>query len=117
MDISGRGSGGKAQARRLAHERPSELQRSTSWVVAPKLKGCLRVMNILWDRATSMRVRREDGQAGAMLCCAPTAVQLPTLQGPVTNVRSDELLTSRDVRREGDDRVADAGCRLQVAGC
>lgn len=29
MDISGRGLGGKARARRLSHERPSELQRST----------------------------------------------------------------------------------------
>jgi hypothetical protein len=35
--------------------RSSELQRSTSWKVAHKLKGCLRVMdNGLWDGATSI---------------------------------------------------------------
>ena len=56
MDISGRGLGGKTRARRLSHQRPSELQRSTSLVVTQKLKGCLRVIDMLQDRATLMRV-------------------------------------------------------------
>jgi hypothetical protein len=71
MDISGRGLGGEARAQKLSHERPSELQRSTSWEVTQKWKGCLRVMDNAWDRATFATGATMDlcnGRCGAVRC-------------------------------------------------
>ena len=59
MDISGRGRGGETQARRMSHERPSELPRSTSWEVTQRWEGCLRVIDIALGSC-------DDGAGGTM---------------------------------------------------
>ena len=115
MDISGRGFGGKSQPRRQSHERPRELQCSTSWEVTQKLKGCLRVI----DNCSGM-VRRgngcdddtalESGGGGFDGGAAETGSQQPGLPGVVRNVRFDGSLTSRDGGAEGEEMQQDVSC-------